>query len=521
MMNFRPRGNGAAAASTTSQDELVHYVEALDTVAERLSRATTPDTVLQTAMDVVRDAFHMNYASTWWIEPGADDLTFRAESGTVGEEFRRVTMSASFPRGVGLAGRAWAEGKLVHAPDLSQVHDCVRAPVAAKSGIQAAVAFPLFQEGKVVGTMDFMADPEHTPGPIRITVLSTVGKLVSQALERVLTTERRAETDKDMHAINEVVVKVNAAGSEKEAVKVALETVRAEFGWVYGSYWTIDPNERVLKNEAESGDAGQEFKEITRTATFAEGVGLAGRTWSSRDLVFEPDIGVVTDCVRAPAAQRAGVKSGVSMPIVVSGNVVGTIDFFALKEIVLSKDRENALRNTARLLSSAVERHRATAQTRMAGEELMGSITEVEKNVMDATSVANDAQRLTQDASVIVSRLNTSSVEIGNVVKVITSIAEQTNLLALNATIEAARAGDAGKGFAVVANEVKDLARETAKATEEVDERVSAIQNDAGSVVSALHQVAETVERINDAQNIISGVLTEQNAVTRGVLEAT
>ncbi len=96
---------------------------------------------------------------------------------------------------------------------------------------------------------------------------------------------------------------------------------------------------------------------------------------------------------------------------------------------------------------------------------------------------------------------------------------EQTNLLALNATIEAARAGEAGKGFAVVANEVKDLARETAKATEEVGEKVAAIQTDAGSVVDALQQVAQTVERINEAQDIISGVLTEQNAVTRSVLD--
>ena len=109
--------------------------------------------------------------------------------------------------------------------------------------------------------------------------------------------------------------------------------------------------------------------------------------------------------------------------------------------------------------------------------------------------------------------------QIGNVVKVITSIAGQTNLLALNATIEAARAGEAGKGSAVVANEVKDLARETAKATEEVGEKVAAIQTDAGSVVDALQQVAQTVERINEAQDIISGVLTEQNAVTRSVLD--
>ena len=183
-------------------------------------------------------------------------------------------------------------------------------------------------------------------------------------------------------------------------------------------------------------------------------------------------------------------------------------------------DRERALRNTAFLVANAIERHRASERTETAGQELLSSITEVERNVIEASNVAADAQRLTEEASKIVASLNTSSVEIGNVVKVITSIAEQTNLLALNATIEAARAGDAGKGFAVVANEVKDLARETAKATEEVDSKVSAIQSDAGSVVHALEGVVQTVNRINEAQNIISGVLTEQSAVTRSVLGA-
>ena len=195
------------------------------------------------------------------------------------------------------------------------------------------------------------------------------------------------------------------------------------------------------------------------------------------------------------------------------------MDFFTTTTIALSQAREEALRNTAFLVSSAIERNRGQDRVFRAGQDLLGSISEVERNVLEASNVAADAQRLTDEASKIVASLNTSSVEIGNVVKVITSIAEQTNLLALNATIEAARAGDAGKGFAVVANEVKDLARETAKATEEVDAKVSAIQSDTGSVVHALQGVASTVERINEAQNIISGVLTEQSAVTRSVLQ--
>ncbi len=519
---FGNRKQGASTARTASlshDEELKGYVECLNTVAQRTGTCSTVDEVLQTALDVVRNAFQCQYASCWWIDRKQNALTFRIESGQVSPEFRQVTQTASFPRGVGLAGRVWAQRELVFAADLAQVTDCVRAPVAKRSGIEAAVAFPLIREGEVVGTMDFMAYPAHVPGPVRLTVLGTVGVIVSQALERVLEGERRSEMEHDMAAINSVVREIAESSSEERAIKGALDTTRNEFGWEYGSFWAIDENERVLRNSLESGSAGDEFRRVTREATFAEGVGVAGRAWKSRDLVFEPDLGTVTDCVRAPAAQRAGVKSGVCLPIIVHGAVVGTMDFFTTKEIVLSGDRERALRNTAFLVSNAIERHRASARTETAGQELLSSITEVERNVVEASNVAADAQRLTEEASKIVNSLNTSSVEIGNVVKVITSIAEQTNLLALNATIEAARAGDAGKGFAVVANEVKDLARETAKATEEVDSKVSAIQSDAGSVVHALQGVAQTVERINEAQNIISGVLTEQSAVTRSVLQ--
>ncbi len=513
------RRSAPAAESASHEDELVHYVEALATVANRLAGASTSESVIQTALDVVRDAFSMMYASCWWIKPGEKALTFRQESGHVGEEFRKVTLSASFPHGVGLAGRAWAQGELVFAEDLALVHDCVRAPVANRSGVLSAVAFPLFREGEVVGTLDFMAAPEHTPGPIRLTVLRTVGTLVSQSLERVLQGERRQETDRDMTAINDVVVKIGESHDERSSIQSVLDTVRADFGWEYASFWAIDPEQQVLRNAYESGSAGEEFRQVTRQATFAKGVGVAGRAWAAGDLVFEPDLGLVDDCVRAPAAQRAGVKSGVCLPIRVDGHIIGTMDFFTTRAIVLTADREKALKSSATLLSNAVERHRAAGRIRHAGEELMSSITEVERNVLQASEVAAEAQQLTENAGEIVAHLNTSSVQIGNVVKVITSIAEQTNLLALNATIEAARAGEAGKGFAVVANEVKDLARETAKATEEVGEKVAAIQTDAGSVVDALHQVAQTVERINEAQNIISGVLTEQNAVTRSVLE--
>src|SRR6185503_13283257 len=100
-----------------------------------------------------------------------------------------------------------------------------------------------------------------------------------------------------------------------------------------------------------------------------------------------------------------------------------------------------------------------------------------------------------------------SSNEIGKVIKVITSIAEQTNLLALNATIEAARAGEAGKGFAVVANEVKELAKETAKATEEIGQKIDAIQHDTRGAIDAIKQISQVINQINDISNTIASAV--------------
>jgi methyl-accepting chemotaxis protein len=109
-------------------------------------------------------------------------------------------------------------------------------------------------------------------------------------------------------------------------------------------------------------------------------------------------------------------------------------------------------------------------------------------------------------------QLGSSSAEIGNVIKVITGIAEQTNLLALNATIEAARAGELGKGFAVVATEVKELAQETAKATEDVSLRIQAIQADSTRAVEAIAQIGGTVGQINELQATIAAAVEEQTA---------
>ncbi|WP_026425504.1 methyl-accepting chemotaxis protein [Actinokineospora inagensis] len=159
-----------------------------------------------------------------------------------------------------------------------------------------------------------------------------------------------------------------------------------------------------------------------------------------------------------------------------------------------------------------------------AADQLGASIREIAANTSEAAKVGAEATATAQHTNDIITRLGSSSAEIGDVLKTIRSIAEQTNLLALNATIEAARAGDAGKGFAVVAGEVKDLAQETASATEDIGHRVAAIQNDTEAAVAAIGQIVQVIDRVNQFQSAIAASVEEQSAtsdeVSRSVSEA-
>jgi methyl-accepting chemotaxis protein len=179
----------------------------------------------------------------------------------------------------------------------------------------------------------------------------------------------------------------------------------------------------------------------------------------------------------------------------------------------------------AGVVSAAAEQVSKNVQTVATGtEEMSASIKEIAKNAQDAAKVAATAVKSAETTNATISKLGESSAQIGKVIKVITSIAQQTNLLALNATIEAARAGEAGKGFAVVANEVKELAKETAKATEDISQKIEAIQADTKSAVTAIAEISTVINKINDYQNTIASAVEEQtattNEITRNVAEA-
>ena len=259
---------------------------------------------------------------------------------------------------------------------------------------------------------------------------------------------------------------------------------------------------------------------IDQTATALRGL-ADGELAQHLDLDTEDEVGQMAVALNTASAQLARAMA----------DIAGNAETLASASEELSSvsgqmsGSANESATQAGVVSSAAEQVSRNVQTVATGtEEMSASIREIAQNATNAAGVAAEAVRVADSANATVAKLGESSSEVGNVIKVINSIAEQTNLLALNATIEAARAGEAGKGFAVVANEVKELAQETARATEDISRRIETIQSDTGAAVAAISQISGIIAQISDTQTTIASAVEEQTATTnemsRNVSEA-
>ncbi|WP_316859330.1 PAS domain-containing methyl-accepting chemotaxis protein [uncultured Cohaesibacter sp.] len=167
--------------------------------------------------------------------------------------------------------------------------------------------------------------------------------------------------------------------------------------------------------------------------------------------------------------------------------------------------------------SAAMQASSSVQTVAAAAEELVASIEEISRQVSQATSVSHQAVTEANQSATIMNGLSDDAQSIGDVIELIDNIAAQTNLLALNATIEAARAGEAGKGFAVVAAEVKELASQTTKATENISARINSVQTSTAGAVTAINQIKEVIQQVSDISSSIAAAIEEQSAVTRDI----
>lgn len=487
-------------------------VEAVEQIIDRLDRGITSEAHGHLVItEALVAELQIGYGAVWLP---TEDGTFhrRGQFGPLvsgvtagpGGDLERLTASDGF------GGVAIRTKKAVLLDAESDPRTCLRWGSALAAGATTGCLLPLVEDGRVAALYEYYSNGELPFLGARKGKWDSLGRLLSHARRAALAKAQLQETLDDRVAVTSVVAEMGTATDQQSALRTALDTVREAFGWAYGSYWALDPQANVLRFQQESGNAGEEFRKVTLAASFAEGVGLSGRTWRTRDLFFVRDIGEMTDCVRAPAAQRAGVKSGVCFPLMVGGRVIGTMDFFVTETIELSESRASALRNVQQLVSQRLDVLRRSEESADNSRELLDTVARLREATSDAGRVAESAVTQASTMTTEVEALDEASAAVGEVIRIISGIADQTNLLALNATIEAARAGELGKGFAVVASEVKDLARETAKATQKVSDQIAGIQASSKAVASGIHTTGEIIGRLDAVQARIGEVLEEQ-----------
>lgn len=289
--------------------------------------------------------------------------------------------------------------------------------------------------------------------------------------------------------------------STRSSVIVTLVALAGLFGisWVVARYLTGSLSDTMhMANQMAEGNLTQRLEVRSEDEL--------GRTVGSLDRLFVK-IRTVIETISEQALMLASSSEELS----------------ALSQEMSSNAEETSVQ--ANVASASAEQVNANIQTvAIAVEELTASVREIASNANEAATIAGTAVDVAESTNTTISKLGESSGEIGKVINVITAIAEQTNLLALNATIEAARAGEAGKGFAVVANEVKELAKETSNATEDIRSRITTIQDDASRAIEAIANIGSIIEKINDIQATIATAVEQQTAtaseIGRNVSEA-
>ena len=382
-----------------------------------------------------------------------DRLQYVAESGAIGRVFAEYVRTADLVKGQGLAGKTWQGASAQFLPSLQDAYAGLGHGPIEEANVNATYSIPLVVNGRVTGVMNYYSIEVQEASAERTKALDSIGKMVAQSLHWIDRQEQ--EVQQNIETARRVQLLLDAAQS------------------VQGGDLTVTIDDEADDNVGHMAEALNSVI-VTLRNNFAQISGTASALSSS-------------------AAQLTGLAEGMQ------------------RDAATSAERADAAVASSAEVSSSIQ------TVASAAEQMTASIREIATNATQAASVANSAVSVAASAQTTVASLGESSAEIGQVIKVITSIAQQTNLLALNATIEAARAGEAGKGFAVVANEVKELAKATAEATEDISHKIEAIQSDTESAVTAIGEIAQVIGHINDIQTTIASAVEEQTATTNEI----
>lgn len=391
-----------------------------------------------------------------------------------------------------------------------------------------------------------LADPKNLPhnatirvGPEHVNLLVTsiidssgayVGPMLTWEIvtDKIEATEREAELAANTGAVNQVLLALGRVSSAEEMLSAVLDVVRRAFGWAYGSFWKVDPAAGALVFSTESGSTDEEFRRVTRSAKFHEGEGLAGRAWRRRDLVVVDDLGELSDCCRAPVARRAGIVTAIAFPIVLNGQVVGTMDFMSTAKEKASEGRLDALRGVAQLVSTALERAEQRERAELARRDLETKVNELMKVAQAAahgdltvavTVSGNDDMgrlgsalgKMTLDLKHVIGQVIESANQFGEGARV---VAESANYLSESSQNQAATVEEMSASVDHLSKAILEI-NQNAGSARGLAERTSVLAKQGGEsvdqAIEAMVLIRKSSEQVSDIIQVISEIASQTN----------
>ena len=344
-------------------------VAAIFKVVEALEHADSVDEALLVALNAVREAFGWAYGTFRQLDEGQAGPQVFPRVRLTGRRIPQGDLAERFHEREGLPGGAWKARDLIFLPDFGEKRPRLpRALLAKKHGIYSAMCFPLFVDGKLVGTMDFFALEILNPTPERLEVLRKVGKLVSAAIVRLRDVESELDTAVEAITIGKLLDVLGRATSADEAVRLSLTVIRESFGWEYGAYWPLNREDKCMTASYKEGDADAEFLRLTDQCRYREGEGLGGTSWKQRELLHVK-MDDLKGMPRYTPAVRSGFTGAVCLPIFAGEEFIGAIEFFTRQHHKKQTEQLRGLRNMNRLISLTAERLLAAERKQLESKE--------------------------------------------------------------------------------------------------------------------------------------------------------